>query len=108
MSTIKKNWVYAVFAFSIIFFITTKLLREKEQVRLELKIIRNAWGWGYEIYANDTLFIHQEIIPAADGKNGFISKNEALIIGHLAMEKIKKKQIPTISLHELDSCKITR
>lgn len=111
MSTIKKNWVYIIFAFSVLFFIATKLWREKEQkdkVQIELRTFENAWGWGYDILTNNKIYIHQEIIPAADGKKGFISKEQAETIGNLVITKMKKNQLPNVSLRELDSCKITR
>ena len=111
MSTIKKNWVYIIFAFSVIFFVVTKLIKEKEQkdkVVFELRTFEYAWGWGYDILTNNKLYIHQEIIPAADGKKGFVSKDQAELIGNLVLNKLKKNQLPNISLHELDSCRIIR
>jgi len=66
-------------------------------------------GWGYEIYANDTLLIHQTFIPAVQGKKGFVSEEEAKTIAKLVIKKMAtSKGLPPISVQELDSCGITR
>lgn len=64
-------------------------------------------GWGYNIYRNKKLFIHQPHIPAISGNKGFVSKTDADKIAQLVISKIHKNIIPPdISLHELDSLKI--
>jgi hypothetical protein len=112
MQTIKKNWVYILFALAVVFFVYKKLIKktnDKDNKHgITVKTIHTALGWGYDIYKNDTLFIHQEMIPAAAGNKGFANEEEALTIGKLAASKMKTMQFPTITAAELDSCKITR
>ena len=92
-------------------FIYTKFIRKQKdpnKVFLEMKVVKTATGWGYEIFANDSLYIKQEDIPAIPGEKSFVTKEDATVIGNLALEKLKKGNIPYISEKELDSCHIKR
>ena len=73
-----------------------------------MKTFQTSSGWGYEIYANDSIYIHQENIPAIEGKKSFETKEDASIIGNVALEKLKKGKIPMINIKDLDSCHIKR
>lgn len=110
---IKKNWVYIVFAIAILVFIFSKFYRKsnyysKGKVELEVKTYKTDIGWGYDITANDTSMIHQDIIPGIAGRKGFATKEDAEKIGNLVIEKIKNKKLPSITLRELDSFKIVK
>ncbi len=112
MQMIKKNWVYIVFAFAIIVFIISNIYNnkhaDKSKVELKVKTYKTDIGWGYDITANDTSLIHQNIIPGVAGRKGFATKEDAEKIGNLVIEKIKNKKLPSITLQELDSFKITK
>ncbi|MDE3235099.1 MAG: DUF4907 domain-containing protein [Bacteroidota bacterium] len=104
---IKKNWVYLVFAVSLIIFIVTRFTnKDKDRVYLTIKSLQTQKGWGYEIYTNDTLYIKQVTIPAIVGDVPFATEKEALLIGNLALSKIKAGKKPTVSKQEIDSCGI--
>lgn len=110
---IKKNWVYILFGFSVFLFVVSRFTGKSEhnrnkEIQLSLKTFKGNAGWGYDIYTNDTLYIHQEFIPAAEGRKGFITKEEAHKIGQLAIAKLKYSKLPMITLVEIDSCGITR
>jgi hypothetical protein len=61
------------------------------------------YGWGYNIIAEKKVYIKQEYMPAVSGKRGFKSANDAMMVGNLVVEKITKSEMPTITIHELDS-----
>lgn len=110
---IKKNWIYLLFGFSVILFAAGRFARKPEQqhtgeIQLSLKTFKGDAGWGYDVYTNDTLYIHQEFIPAAEGRKGFAAKEDADKIGRLAMAKLKYSKLPVITLAEIDSCGVTR
>jgi hypothetical protein len=110
---IKKNWVYFLFAFSVILFVVTRFTRcnsHKGMKYITSKTIHSdSLGWGYEILANDTVLIHQVFIPAVQGKKGFVSEDQAKTIAHLLIKKMStSKDLPQITIQELDSCGITR
>lgn len=61
-------------------------------------------GWGYDIYLDDRLTIHQPIIPAVEGNLHFNTEENARKTGTFAAEKIKHSgSMPTLSIQELDS-----
>lgn len=109
---LQKNWIYGLFIFAVVFFIVTEFTKRNQQrqgeIRLSLKTFRTGIGWGYDIYTNDSVFIHQEFIPAIEGRKSFVSEEEAKLIGNLALSKMKHRKLPMILLSEIDSCKITR
>jgi hypothetical protein len=59
--------------------------------------------WGYEILIDNKVYIHQEYIPALEGKQSFKSKRDALKTGRAVMQKIKNKKSPTLSKEEVQT-----
>ena len=114
------------FKFICLFFLISscnQLNQEKKSVKVDkneisysfpkiiIKIFRNfdnIKGWGYDIYVNDTLYIHQPHIPAINGIKGFSSEHQALEVGNFVIMKIKNKIMPpTVNVSDLDSMQIT-
>ena len=61
-------------------------------------------GWGYDIYADGVLYIHQPHIPAVPGNKGFQSAQKAETAGNFAVYKIRNNIMPpSVSVKELDS-----
>ena len=58
-------------------------------------------SFGYQINYNGKLFIKQEYIPAIPCKQYFQSEANAKAIAHLMIEKIEKKESPSINKDEL-------
>ncbi|HVZ55718.1 MAG TPA: DUF4907 domain-containing protein [Chitinophagaceae bacterium] len=77
--------------------------RGEDRLPLEARAIQGTYGWGYEVLVDKKVFIHQEYIPAVQGYHGFSSKEDALRVASLAMNKIHLGKVPVISVHELDS-----
>ena len=71
------------------------------------KIIPAANGtYGYDIYADSKLKIHQPAIPAMPSNDGFKTKAAAEKVAGLAISKMKKgESLPTISPEELTKLK---
>lgn len=90
-----------------LFFVTGVLFfgcHQKTIAKLETFQTNN--GWGYQIKKNEKVYIKQENIPAVSGIYAFKSQEDAEKTGHLALEKMKRHQLPTITLQELDSLHI--
>ena len=63
--------------------------------------------FGYDIYADGKLYLHQNTIPAVGGNNGFADTAAAGVTARLAIKKIRQGEIPpTISIDELKKLKI--
>jgi hypothetical protein len=59
-------------------------------------------GFGYDIYVNHKLYIHQPHIPALSGERGFKSPEEATKVAELTITKLEKNILPpTVTTEEL-------
>ena len=71
---------------------------------LTARSFQSGYGWGYDILINDTIFVHQDIIPGVSGMRGFKTEEQAAKVGNLVLEKMKMgKRLPSVSPKELDS-----
>lgn len=60
-------------------------------------------GWGYDIYKNNKLIIHQSNIPAIEGNITFKKEEDANCIAKIVVEKLKKNIFPpSITKEELE------
>lgn len=74
---------------------------------IHYKIFANSHGYGYDIYRNDRLLVHQPIVPGIAGKTGFERKTDARKVAALVIKKIKNGLMPpTVSKRELDSLNV--
>ena len=92
---------------------TDFVLKEKKiNEAIEFKIYKNSNDendWGYDIYFNGKLYIHQPQIPAISGTKGFVSEKDARKVANLVIFKISNNILrPTITISELDSLDIKR
>lgn len=61
-------------------------------------------GWGYDIFVNEKLYIHQPAIPAIAGNKSFVSEDEAVEVANIMISKIKNNIMPpAVTVDELDS-----
>lgn len=66
-----------------------------------------ASGWGYDIFINGKLYIHQPNIPAVSGNKGFLKEENAAKIAELVIEKLKNNIFPpSVGLSELESLQV--
>lgn len=77
-------------------------------LRVNYKIITNTdHSYGYDIFVNRKLLVHQPIIPGKQGVGGFPRKADAQKVAGLVIKKIQKGLMPpTIETKELDSLRI--
>lgn len=65
-------------------------------------------GWGYDIYVDGNLTIHQPFLPGISGNHPFSSEEKAKKTGDLAIVKMQKfGGLPAITPEDLDSLNIT-
>ena len=58
--------------------------------------------YGYDVFADGRLMIHQTSAPALPGSEGFKTKEDAARVALLVIDKIKKGEMPpTISTAEM-------
>jgi hypothetical protein len=69
------------------------LISKKQQVTYKL-IQAEGQGFGYEIFVDNHLFIHQPVIPCVAGNKGFRTTGDARKTALLVISKIRKGLIP--------------
>ncbi|WP_431216378.1 DUF4907 domain-containing protein [Puia sp. P3] len=77
-------------------------------LRISYKLITNTdHSYGYDVFINGVLKIHQPVIPGMMGTRGFSRKADAKKVASLAIKKIQNGFMPpTIGRRELDSLRI--
>ncbi|MBE7170265.1 MAG: DUF4907 domain-containing protein [Williamsia sp.] len=81
---------------------------EKAQPQFTYTIIEGANGtFGYDVYVDGRLKLHQPSIPAMPGNKGFKTKAAAAQVAQLAIRKMKEgESLPAISPEELTKLKV--
>jgi len=78
-----------------------------ENASVEIKTFQNDsayGGFGYDVYINNTMYVHQPNIPAVPGNKGFVTEEKAKRAGELVSYKIKHNIMPpSVTPKELDS-----
>jgi hypothetical protein len=63
--------------------------------------------FGYDIYSEGSLIIHQNSIPGLPGDKGFTTKAKAEKVAKLVIDKLSAGEMPpTVSIEELKKLKI--
>jgi hypothetical protein len=63
--------------------------------------------WGYDIYFQKRLFIHQPSIPGLPGNEGFKTKTDAKKTARLVIGKLKKGEMPpSVTIEEMKKIKV--
>ena len=58
--------------------------------------------YGYDVFADGRLMIHQASVPALPGNQGFKTKEGAIKVALLVIDKIKQGEMPpTVSIDEM-------
>ena len=81
--------------------------KKEKSGTITYKVIRAAGNsYGYDIYVDCKLYIHQTTIPGMQGKDGFQSKEAAEKTAQLVKEKLTKGETrPTVTVAELKQLK---
>jgi Domain of unknown function (DUF4907) len=90
--------------FAVIFFSRQKT---EKKIFVHAQAVQTVYGWGYNILADEKIYIKQEFIPGIPGKLGFKSADDALKVGNLVVKKISSNQPHSISAGEIDSLGIS-
>ncbi len=83
-----------------------------EKAEVEIKTFPNGadiGGFGYDVYLDNKLYVHQPHVPAVAGNKGFSSKENAKRTGEYVAYKIKHNIMPpSLTPGELDSLGVLR
>jgi len=63
--------------------------------------------FGYDIYLNDAVLIHQPLRPGLSGNKGFATEEDALKVAELVIKKIRNNEMPpTVTIQELQELNV--
>ena len=63
--------------------------------------------WGYDIYVDKKMMVHQPAIPAMPGNEGFKTKADAEKVAKLVVTKMKSGEMPpSVMMEELKKLKV--
>lgn len=72
--------------------------------RFYYTVIQVDGGWGYDLYIDSTMYIHQVHIPAVNGLVPFTSESDAAQVAEIAVKKMEEGVVPpTITMDELNA-----
>lgn len=108
MKRFKKIILFSFIIISISSFSQTKTKDSTNNCstnqNIKIKTFKIDKGWGFDIYLDNKLFIHQTNIPAINGNKLFAKKKDALKIAKLMKYKICRNIIPpSISIKEINN-----
>ncbi|MGH2646467.1 MAG: DUF4907 domain-containing protein [Ginsengibacter sp.] len=107
----KKIFIPAAILFIALFFVGFSIKSNKKNkdkmLEVESVAIQTSAGWGYNILVDHKIYIHQEFIPAIEGKKSFANKEDAIKTSEVAIKKLVKGTPPFITKKELDSLNIS-
>lgn len=65
--------------------------------------------YGYDVFADGRLMIHQPSVPALPGNEGFKTKEDTTKVAALVIGKIRKGEMPpTVSIDEMKKLKVIK
>jgi hypothetical protein len=65
--------------------------------------------YGYDVFADDRLMIHQTSVPAIPDNEGFKTRKDATKVSLFVIEKIRKGEMPpTISIDEMKQLNVIK
>ena len=78
------------------------------EVKFNFTIINiNPNNYGYDVFSDNKLLIHQPSMPGMPGNKGFTKKADAEKIAKLVIEKLKEGLMPpAITIQELKKLKV--
>lgn len=68
---------------------------------LNVRLLKTTTGWGYYITNNDKIIIKQTVIPVISKNKSFETKQDALKVGNLVLQKLKDDLSPTVTKKDL-------
>jgi hypothetical protein len=102
MATKKHNTIVIILSAAIATAIYLFQLKCGHSSPYESRIFPVANGWAYDILVNDSLFIHQESIPALEGNKPFLKKEQAVEAARIVISKLQKGYSPSFSRREIE------
>jgi hypothetical protein len=99
MRKINKK-IFVVFALLLVIVIFTAIFTKRGHF-YELDLFKSGQGWGYDVFKNNKLYIHQPYIPAVEGQVPFQNRKSARKTGQIVVKKIRNHESPALTRDEI-------
>jgi len=108
MGTRKHNIIVIMLSAAIAISINFFQWKSKRSSIYKSLVYPVTYGWGYDILVKDTLFIHQESVPAMEGNKPFTTKAQAMEASSRVISKLKKGESPSFTRSEIERIMLSR
>ena len=78
-------------------------ITSKSESTYAIKTFQIEKGWGYSIFNGNKIIIRQDKVPSIKEQKHFSSEQDALICGKIMLKKLQQKEIPSVTVSELQS-----
>lgn len=102
MGTRKYNIIVIALSVAIAFAIIISPCNKHRQSSYNSLVYPVNEGWGYDILVRDSVFIHQQSIPALEGNKPFMIREQAEEAAREVISKLKKGESPSFSRPEIE------
>jgi hypothetical protein len=102
MATKKHNTIVIALSVAIAVSIALFQWKSRQTSAYECRVYSVANGWAYDILVNDSLFIHQESIPALEGNKPFFTETQAMEAARTVISKLERGLSPSFSRSEIE------
>jgi len=89
------SWIIPIVGVAlVVWFTSAKHHAPPDLVQVDCRPFQLSDGWGYDIVAEGKTYIHQDRIPDVSGIRRFATKEDALKVAHLMVDKLKAGKFP--------------
>jgi len=83
--------------------VVPEFVNKDSDVDIKAIIIQSAnYTFGYDIYVNGSVLVHQPFRPGLQGNTGFTTKEDAMKVAELVIKKLRNHEMPpTITIEEM-------
>ena len=100
--TIQKNFSFGIAKNTLLLLLgLTLIIGCNKNKNLSIHSFRTTTGWGYVIVNQKRIIIKQTIIPVISEIKSFKTKEDALKLGNLVLQKLKDDLSPTVTKKDL-------
>ena len=104
---VKKQFFWGKIQKSLLLlFLILQLTGCTKKETLTIESFKTTSGWGYSIADQNKIIIKQSIIPVINYTKSFSTKEDALKVANLVVEKLKKNISPAVTKNDLILLKI--
>lgn len=101
-TTLQKNFSFRIAKITLLLLLGLVLIIGcNKDNNLTIHAFKTPTGWGYAIVNQEKIIIKQTIIPVISELKSFKTKNDALKVGNLVLQRLDDDLSPTVTKKDL-------